>query len=185
MERTERNAVSRDNFLLRPVNDFSIFTGFSCGLEDLDEFVQKDAKDHSDQLLAVTYAYHIREDDAISMPLAFVSLMNDSLELNANHRKKMFKRAKHYSSYPAVKIGRLGVCRDYQRKKIGSHLLFVIKHLFMDANRTGCRFITVDAYNSPETIAFYEKNDFQFLASSDEGKPTRHMYFDLIRLLIP
>ena len=46
-------------------------------------------------------------------------------------------------------------------------------------NRTGCLFITVDAYNNPETTAFYEKNGFTFLWSKDRRHKTRIMWFNL------
>lgn len=43
--------------------------------------------------------------------------------------------------------------------------------------RTGCRFVTVDAYRS--AIPFYRKNDFEFFTSADFADRTRLMYFDL------
>ena len=48
---------------------------------------------------------------------------------------------------------------------------------FIIDNKTGCRFITVDAYRS--AIPFYEKNGFLPLQEEDDGSPTRLMYFDL------
>lgn len=55
-----------------------------------------------------------------------------------------------------------------------------IKAFFALKNKTGCRFITVDAYNYPATINFYKKNGFDFLTSQDEKEDTRSMYFDLM-----
>lgn len=182
IEQHSRNIVNDENLLLYPVNDFSIFTGFSCGLKDLDEYIQNDAEAHAEQLLAVTYVLHLKEKEKVSDPAAFISLMNDSLEINSNRRKKTFRRAKHYSSYPALKIGRLGVHEEYQRLNIGTTLLHIVKNLFLTHNRTGCRFITVDAYNTKETIAFYLKNEFKFLTENDKDKATRHMFFDLYRM---
>jgi ribosomal protein S18 acetylase RimI-like enzyme len=80
---------------------------------------------------------------------------------------------------PAVKIGRLGVHTKYQKSGIGTQLLDTIKFLFIDNNKTGCRYITVDAYNNEKTIPFYRKNGFNFLTESDSGDTTRLMYFDL------
>ena len=50
---------------------------------------------------------------------------------------------------------------------------------FVCNNKTGCRFITVDAYNNPDTIDFYQRNEFDFLTPSDEQEDTRQMYYDL------
>jgi hypothetical protein len=65
----------------------------------------------------------------------------------------------------------------------------MIKELFLINNRTGCRFITVDAYNNPDTLKFYKKNGFDFVLDGDldkkqrgrgeEDDETKIMYFDL------
>lgn len=76
--------------------------------------------------------------------------------------------------------------------------------MFVDPeNKTGCRFLIVDAVNSKEVLSFYEKNGFHYLfttgkqeelytfpAKNDEDKKkrqslpvdldTRLMYFDLL-----
>lgn len=52
-----------------------------------------------------------------------------------------------------------------------------IKDYFIDNNKTGCRFITVDAYLN--AISFYEKNDFVPLLPNDNDEHTRLFYFDL------
>ena len=58
------------------------------------------------------------------------------------------------------------------------------KKFFLEDNRTGCRFMTVDAYNNDRVIKFYKKNGFQFLSNKDTNKKTRIMYFDLKRLAL-
>jgi len=70
-----------------------------------------------------------------------------------------------------------------------------IKSWFIDPNnKTGCRFIVVDAYNETIPIKYYRNNDFEFLFSTEEQEKeymgllevdtlkTRLMYFDLIEL---
>lgn len=54
-----------------------------------------------------------------------------------------------------------------------------IKYDFIHGNKTGCRFIVVDAYNKPEVIGFYSKNAFDFLTLENENDKTRLMFFDL------
>ena len=44
-------------------------------------------------------------------------------------------------------------------------------------NKTGCRFITVDAYAA--AIPFYLRNGFVPLNEEDADEPTRLLYFDL------
>jgi hypothetical protein len=50
------------------------------------------------------------------------------------------------------------------------------------APQTGCRFLTVDAYQN--AVDFYIRNKFDFLTTEDESDKTRLMYFDLNNILI-
>jgi GNAT superfamily N-acetyltransferase len=97
------------------------------------------------------------------------------------------------SSYPATLIGRLGVSNKYACKGIGTELMDFIKQwLLAPDNKTGCRYLTVDAYNNEKALKFYEANGFKTLFSSEQqekeyiGLPsekelkTRLLYFDLI-----
>jgi ribosomal protein S18 acetylase RimI-like enzyme len=85
-------------------------------------------------------------------------------------------------AFPAVKIGRLGVSFQYQRQGIGTHLLNLTCKMFLKDNRTGCRFVTVDAYNSESVLDFYKRYGFDFLTQQDEERKTRAMFIDLARM---
>ena len=168
--------------LLRLRSDTEI-AEFDCGDPDLNEFLFVDAQQYLGQLLSVTYL--IMESSKL---VAFFSLSNDKLTCAPDDRggrtiwnriQRKIPNIKRRRSYPAVKIGRLGVCENMQGYGVGQQILDWLKILFLTANRTGCRFITVDAYSDPKTIHFYEANSFGFLSSSDEGEDTRQMYFDL------
>ena len=87
---------------------------------------------------------------------------------------------KKFNSYPAVKLGRLGVGSAFQNQGIGTIILDCIKALFVSNNRTGCMYVTVDAYR--KSLKFYENNDFQYLCKNDDGGNTRLMYYDLREL---
>lgn len=54
------------------------------------------------------------------------------------------------------------------------------KYWFSNENKTGCRYLLVDAYNDGEGTEFYSKNGFSFLTRDDEVDDTRIMFFDLI-----
>lgn len=49
-----------------------------------------------------------------------------------------------------------------------------IKVLFRTNNRTGCRFLIVDALNRPKTLHYYEKNGFRYLID-DERLEAKYM----------
>jgi hypothetical protein len=46
-----------------------------------------------------------------------------------------------------------------------------IKVLFRTNNRTGCRFLIVDALNRPETLHYYEKNGFRYQSITTNKNP--------------
>ena len=81
---------------------------------------------------------------------------------------------------PAVKVGRLGVASSRQKEGYGTQALDFLKLWFTRNNKTGCRFLLVDAYNTDKVLNFYGKNKFEFLTTEDKDTDTRLMYFDLI-----
>jgi hypothetical protein len=47
----------------------------------------------------------------------------------------------------------------------------------------GCGYITVDAYNQPEIVMFYKKNNFRILKIKENEEPgTILMYRDLLEI---
>lgn len=153
---------------------------FDCADADLNEFFQKDSIESCRQLLAVTYA--VEQNNEL---VAYFSISNDAIKkelfpISAFKRATNFiPHCKRYSSLPAVKIGRLATSKCKQSNGIGSEILNFIKGWFTEGNKTGCRFIIVDANNNLDTIRFYSKNGFSFLSQKDESDDTRLLYFDL------
>lgn len=168
---------------MSPVEDFAVFAGFSCGNNDLDGFIRDDAERHETALMTKTYAITYLVDPATgdNETIGFVSLLNDSLRIDDGSNPKATPSGFNYKNSPAVKIGRLGIDCTYHRSGIGSSVMNLIKSMFLSCNRTGCRFITVDAYKNRKTLAFYQKNGFDFLTTSDKSRRTRLLFFDLSR----
>ncbi len=177
---------------------------FDCGDDDLNEFFRIDALPHQKALIGKSYYFTIDEGNNPT-PICAFTVSNDALRVvdlpNARKKKaaKNIPGAKrHYPSYPAVKIGRLGVHENYKGNGIGWQLMTFIKGWFADAeNKTGCRFVVVDAYNNGVSIGYYERNEFKFLFHTIESElayvnkarekkkttlDTRIMYFDLLPL---
>ncbi len=175
---------------------------FDCGDNDLNDFFANDVIKYSNELLGKSYCFTLDEDDR--QIVAAFTISNDSIKTFSlpNARKKKIiaeiPREKHMKSYPAVLIGRLGV-NNLIRKKIkeentiGDQLMDFIKSWFIDkGNKTGCRFIIVDAYNKITPLNYYKRNGFIELFSSEEQEKkyinvseektlsTRLLYYDLI-----
>jgi len=179
---------------------------FDCGNQDLNDFFANDVNNYTSELLGKSYCFTLDANPEIIV-CAF-TIANDSIKTTSlpNSRKKKVNkdipRPKQMKSYPAVLIGRLGVHKNYrnfegEEKRIGDQLMDFIKSWFIDgSNKTGCRFIVVDAYNEFGPLRYYRNNDFTELFSTEEQEKeftgitldekllTRLMYFDLIVLAV-
>ena len=190
---------------------------FSCGEGDLDEFFAKDCLVNQRKLLGKTYLFCLKsQPDTI---VTAFSLSNDSIRLTnriADEDKEQFLddtdlhdktkeqflddtdlHDKTLKRFPAVLIGRLGTSKDFAGQGYKTAIMDFIKVLFRTNNRTGCRFLIVDALNRPDTLHYYEKNGFRYLIADErlEAKyigigvgrlplNTRLMYFDLLKLKV-
>jgi predicted GNAT family N-acyltransferase len=156
-----------------------IFKEFDCDDADLNDFFLNSAKHFSKQLLAVTYVLESEKDI-----IAFFSISNDRISLQDiknpiqwEEFQSSFPEGKHLRSYPAIKIGRLAVNNKYKGKGYGKSIIDYLIDSFTTNNKTGCRFITVDAYK--QSLSFYESTHFKYLTEKDVNKDTRLMYLDL------
>ncbi|GHT57307.1 N-acetyltransferase [Bacteroidia bacterium] len=146
--------------------------------EELNDFLLNDAKNYLAQMLAVTY---LIETDAET--IAYFCLSNDNIrrEVDMDTWKKINRKVpnnKRKGAYPAVKIGRLAVSKKYARNGFGKRMINMVKQMYLETNqRTGCRFISVDAYGN--ALDFYSRNGFNFFTEKDSEKNTRIMYYDL------
>jgi hypothetical protein len=177
---------------------------FDCDNKDLNDFFENDAINYSAELLGKSYCFTLDENPKIIV-CAF-TIANDSIKtltLPNARKKKVIKdipRPKQMRSYPAVLIGRLGVHKNFRNiegemQRIGDQLMDFIKSWFVDgSNKTGCRFIVVDAYNDFKPLRYYFSNGFVELFSTEEQEKlftgidvdqkleTRLLFFDLIVL---
>lgn len=170
---------------------------FSCGNEDLDDFFHHESVAYAEDLFGKSYCFcsKVKQEEifcafTVSNASIFTSMLPNA------RKKKIAKNVPYVKRdliYPAVLIGRLGISTPYHHLHLGSELLDFIKAWFVDSyNKTGCRYLIVDSYNEEVPLAFYQKNGFDFIFSTEEqemqyrhivsdGKlKTRLMYFDLI-----
>ena len=158
---------------------------FDCGDAALNGFLRDEAKPFLESRLARTYL--LCDEDLI---VGYYCLLNDKVAkrdvANSDWRriKKLFPHAKHFGSYPAVKIGRFAISLQYRDCGMGSKLMDIIKRrLKQDIGDSQFRFLTVDAYL--EAVPFYEKNGFKKLTPTQEQGNTQAMYFDIKSVVEP
>lgn len=168
-------------FTFRQINADTEIKLFKCADDDLNNFLYDDAKNYLESMMAVTY---LLEDNEADKTVAYYSLLNDKIVFDPtqksswNKLNRQIPNEKRRKEYPAIKIGRLAVAEEYIGKHIGESIILQIKYLYTHNSRSGCRFITVDAY--AEATPFYEKCGFRFMSDSDKNERTRAMFYDLM-----
>lgn len=176
--------INNASLVIARLEESETVKAFDCGDADLNDFILNESMLYRKEKLAVTYVLEENADTNHEHITAFFSLSNDRISISDfdnktkyNRFSRRFNNHKRLKSYPAVKIGRLGVSVDMRGMSVGSFLLDFIKRYFTTDNKTGCRFITVDAYAA--AIPFYLRNGFVPLNEEDADEPTRLLYFDL------
>ena len=194
----ERCVITR---LTEELSQLPFSCGDTAGDMDLEEFFHTQALMFAKEKLGQTYCVINNEGEEAEI-VAFFTVSNDSIKTTfipkkaVNKIERKIPGRKHLHTYPAVLIGRLGVNRKYQGWDyfIGQQIINYIKIWFTDDdNKTGCRFLVVDAYNKEKVLSFYERNKFKFLYADEatekkeqhiedknEQLNTRHMFLDLL-----
>ena len=173
-----------DNYRFLPLSINYEIKPFKSRDADLNSFLFEDAHKYLFDLMAVTY---LLEDVSQAKTVAYFSLLNDKITFDPDQRSiwnrlsRRIANAKRRKHYPAVKIGRLAISEEYANQGLGRDIMRLIKYMFTHGNRTGCRFITVDAYH--DAVGFYQKCGFDFISEKDAQSITRSMYYDLKRFI--
>lgn len=195
--------IERCSFL--PLNkelaSLPFYCGDSEGDRDLEDFFHNAALPYAKEHLGKTYCF-VDNEGEFSEIVAFFTVSNDSVKTSfipkssTNKVQRSIPGQKHLRTYPAVLLGRLGVSKKYQGREylVGQQIINFIKTWFTDEeNKTGCRFLVVDAYNKENVLRFYERNKFKYLYATEEQEReeqhfpkdtetlyTRMMFLDLM-----
>lgn len=127
---------------------------FDCDDADLNDFLKNDAFSHEEKNIVKTYVCLYQNN-----PVAFFSVCTDAIKLSKTEREEEFGQPKTYPDYPAIKIARLAVAKDFQRRGMGSFMVNIVIGKGIELSKSiGCRFVTVDAYQ--KQADFYKKMGF-------------------------
>lgn len=156
------------------------YHNFKTGFDEVDEYFHKEAISQHENLQTVLYL--VKSNNEI---VAFFTLSNDKITFEDIGNKKCWRSfvTEHFPNgsgfiyFSAIKIGYIGVKKEYHNFGIGTYLMNYIKMMIKKKMLGGGRFLTVDSYK--HVFNFYKKNGFNFISNSDEGYDTRLMYFDL------
>lgn len=171
--------------------------------KQINKFFHEEYSDYEYQMLGKSYCFVSREEQKV---VAAFTIANSSLRVDdipKSKRNKLNRKipfSKQRSQYPAVLVAQLAVFDGFEGQNIGKEVLEFIKSWFIDPlNKTGCRYVVVDAVNKPKVLQFYLDNGFDFIFSSDEEemeymsktvsvkdekvyRKTRLMIFDLMSI---
>ena len=135
---------------------------FDCEDADLNGFLLEtdhtipNARHHAIELLAVTYLIEDLDSDET---IAYFSLLNDKIERDITDTTEWNRLSRQL---PNIK----------RRSSLS-----LLKEWFTHDNKTGCRYITVDALRTAQ--GFYEKCGFKILVTPEENDETVLMCYDL------
>lgn len=155
---------------------------FSCEKEpNIDTFFHSEYDDYNHQLLGKTYCFVSEKNQEIA---GAFTVANSSIKMDFIPKKKRnflnrkIPNEKRRSQYPAVLVAQLAVFDGFHGQNFGTELMDFIKAWFIDPlNKTGCRYIVVDAINKPRVLQYYRDNGFNFIFDNekDEIDYVRHI----------
>ena len=179
---------------------------FVCSKEpDINKFFHEEYLDYENQLLGKSYCFVKRDGQNV---VAAFTVANSSVRVDnmPNPKRNQLNRhipfSKQRSQYPAVLLAQLAVFDGFGGNEIGKEVVDFIKSWFINPlNKTGCRYLVVDAINTPKVLDFYRNNGFEYIFASDEEemqymsrsikvdngtvfRKTRLMVYDLMQLKV-
>jgi ribosomal protein S18 acetylase RimI-like enzyme len=150
-------AVNREDLVLRRISevDNEILKGFTCGRDELDEFIRDDARGYDDYGLTETILVFL---DGILA--GYFSLSADSVKLSTSEKFDLgIPFDAPINAFPAVKLTKLAVCSEHQSAGIGKVIMDMIYGIVASAP-FAVRLLTVDAVNDDRVLSFYRKSGF-------------------------
>lgn len=153
------------NHLTEPLSPKHIKSGFSCGNEILDTYLQKQANQDVKRKLSVCFLIPEKETNKIK---AYYTLSNNSIPLEFIPKQIQKKLPKSYKNIPVTLIGRLAVDNKFQKQGIGKLLLVdALKRSFEISKTIGSFAVVVDPIDQ-NAESFYIK--YGFIKIPDSGK---------------
>jgi len=160
-------SVNAEQLSLRHIRDVEdeVLKQFSCGRQQLDDFLIEDARDYDAYGLTSTVLVFLV---GVSAPVAYFSLTADSVHLSGGERTDLgLPFDAPISFYPAVKLTKLAVAQAVQSHGLGKYLVDLICGIASDAP-FAVRLLTVDAVNQNQVLQFYQR--VGFMESLSEAK---------------
>jgi GNAT superfamily N-acetyltransferase len=155
--------IELQNLVIEPLNPTHDRTGFQCGVEALDRYLKKQAK--QDIKRRISRVFVATKSDNPKAVIGYYTLSTLSIELNQLPEKIARKLPKH--PVPAALIGRLATCKAARGQGVGKLLLAdAVKRTLAVSDQIAIYAMVVDAIND-NAKGFYEQ--FGFIRLSDDS----------------
>lgn len=143
-------------FSIEKLKSSHVRKSFTCGIDSLDDYIQKQATQDERRHISVTYILHNTELNTIA---GFYTLSSTTIE-SKYLSDEITRKLPNYPLIPATLIGRLAIDKSYQGKKLGEILLMDALHRSYESSKTIASFaVVVEAINK-EAVRFYKKYGF-------------------------
>ena len=159
-----------------PFSRATVVNRFTCGKTPIDRFLKNKAKKVSDRSEQRVFCAHL---DGSPQAIAYYALQigTDSVSDIINSKRDYVR---NYTAFPAVHLSFLGVHEDYQRQRLGQHLLMdVFTKAAAIAEFAGFYALTLVSYDENST-AFYQSLGFEIYS---EGLRQPKMLYPLDDIL--
>jgi ribosomal protein S18 acetylase RimI-like enzyme len=173
---------SGDYFFLEKLSPAIPLTGFSCSVDEYNDYISTDAIRLQSDHIALTWLLRER---TTGEPAAFMSLVADAIKLSVSE-KELHNLNYPFKTIPAMKIAKLAVSHTFQQKYrgIGSFMVSAAHRIARACNDDyfAARFLTVDAdiEHDEGVVSFYQKNGFILNAELyNKNRKTLSMRLDL------
>ena len=151
--------TDKPDLVIEPLGKKHNRAAFSCGTDELDAYLQRQASQDTKRRIARVFIIHSASDDQII--LGYYTLSALSIDLSSLPSDLVKKLPKH--PLPAALIGRLAVSAESQGAGLGKILLAdAIKRTLALGDEIGVYAMVVDALNA-DAEAFYQGFGFSKL----------------------
>ncbi len=148
--------ISKNRFSMEPLGEQHDRAAFSCGVDPLDDYFQRQAG--QDQKRDVARVF-VAVDDRSGAVAGFYTLSSIGIDVGELPDERA-RKLPRYPIIPAVLIGRLAVGTDYQGQRLGEFILMdALKRITDHSNELGIYAVVVEAKDE-RAASFYERYGF-------------------------
>ena len=141
-------------FVIEPLGRHHNREGFSCGIEELDRYLHKQAGQDQKRNIAAPF---VLIDEKTGSIAGFYTLSMSSVLLK-ELPDDIIKKLPKYPNIPAILLGRLAVDLKYRGQRLGEYLLMDALRKSL-SNQIAAYCVVVDAKDQA-AIGFYKKYGF-------------------------